>query len=232
MKSFSVAQEKFSGPFDLLLELLEKQELKITDISLAHITEDYFHFLESHEVPASELGDFLVVACQLLWLKSKAILPILVKDEPEGPSLADQLRAYQLFLTAAEKIEMLYNNQTLSFGRAKPLFIPSLQPSFPLRVTPKSIHTVFLSLLKRLRPFFALEQASLQRVVSVQERMEELRELLLMRSTCSFSLLLAQTSNRLEVIVSFLAVLELAKQRVLHITQSALFEDITIKHIK
>ena len=148
-----------------------------------------------------------MVACQLLWLKSKAILPILVKDEPEGPSLADQLRAYQLFLTAAEKIEMLYNNQTLSFGRAKPLFIPSLQPSFPLRVTPKSIHTVFLSLLKRLRPFFALEQASLQRVVSVQERMEELRELLLMRSTCSFSLLLAQTSNRFEVILSFLSVL-------------------------
>ena len=74
--AFEVRLEKFDGPLHVLLELIQAQELPITEISLAQVTEGYLRYIETQEVPPSELADFLIVATKLLLIKSQAILPV------------------------------------------------------------------------------------------------------------------------------------------------------------
>ena len=84
--SFEIAQAKFSGPLQLLLELIEKEELPITEVSLAQVTDGFLSYLDQTKVPTEELADFLVVATKLLYLKSRAILPNLPPDEEVAAS--------------------------------------------------------------------------------------------------------------------------------------------------
>src|SRR5437870_4122535 len=105
---FEVATEQFSGPLQLLLDIIEREELPITDVSLAKITEDYVNYLQIQKVPPEDLADFLVVASSLLLIKSRALLPQLQIDEEEGPDLASQLALYKEFVEMAKEIEKKY----------------------------------------------------------------------------------------------------------------------------
>src|SRR3989339_270893 len=96
-QEFEVSLEKYSGPLQLLLELIQKEELPITEVSLARVTEDYLNYMSQHEVPTEELADFLVIASRLLLIKSRAILPQPEEEQEEESSLALQLRLYKLF---------------------------------------------------------------------------------------------------------------------------------------
>lgn len=232
MKDFSVEQASFSGPFSLLLELLEREKLSITEISLAKITDDYLSLLQTQPVPAEELGDFLIVASRLLWLKSKMLLPHLPPEEEENLSLADQLRAYQIFVDVSEKIASLYASPFLFFERKKGITFSQPHFSVPASLTPIVLQESFFSLLKKLEPLFSLGQTSLERVVSLEEKIQEFHKIIIKHAHLSFSVLIGKTHSRMQMVVSFLAILELTRQRLVQVVQSNLFEDITLKQIK
>jgi segregation and condensation protein A len=167
--SFEVSLEKFAGPLQLLLEIVEGEKLPITEVSLAKVADDYLRYVEGNDVPSEELADFLVLATKLLLLKSRAILPALpTEEEVDGSQLAAQLRMYKEFVEASRGIEAMWLSPSRMFVREKmkSAAVPAFSP--PRGVTPQALADAFAHLLKRLEPFFSLRQAAMERVVSVQ----------------------------------------------------------------
>src|SRR3989339_1639297 len=100
--------DNFEGPLDLLLQLIEQEDLNITDIALSKITEQFFvHLDKMGKNRSEELADFLVIAAKLIFLKSKNLLPYLNPEEDEGESLADQLKMYKRYVEASKNIDEL-----------------------------------------------------------------------------------------------------------------------------
>lgn len=230
-EEFAVSLEKYSGPLQLLLELIQKEELPITEVSLARVTEDYLNYMSQHEVPTDELADFLVIASRLLLIKSRAILPQEEEEQEEESNLALQLRLYKLFSDAADHLETLYDADEQSFSRGKVMEAPRSEFSVPEGVDPSGLTESFRQLLKRLEPFFRLQQVAMERVVSVQERIAEIHDAILNRSRFAFHHLISSGASKVDVVVSFLALLELVKRQVVHVVQGDTFSDIEVTRI-
>ena len=223
---------EFSGPLHLLLTLIESEELPITDVSLSQVTEQYLAYLDEAEVPLEELADFLTIAARLLYLKSRVLLPEqpVEADEMEG-DLALQLRLYKHFIRVAEHVGALYRESPQLHIRPKEtLPVPEMIP-FPEHVTSEHLVEVFRALLKSLRPFFALREETMARIKSVAERIVDVRDLLKKRANLLFSDLAGDAQSKAEVVVSFLALLELAKQKLVRARQLSTFRDITIERV-
>jgi len=175
--AFEVRSEQFDGPLHVLLELIQEEELPITEVSLASVTEGYLHYMDTHEVPLAELADFLVVATKLLLIKSQAILPVKVEMEQEDPStLALQLRLYKEFVDASKLIEERFDHLNQSFERVQADVVKMEKGEVVTNVIPTDLAQAFTGLLKRLEPFFKLQTAALERVVSVKERLQEIKK--------------------------------------------------------
>ena len=223
---YQINTEKFSGPLDLLLALIEKEELPISEVSLAQVTGEYLKFINENEVPADELADFLTVAARLLLIKSNSILPAPEQEKIDQSNLAAQLRLYRAFIEVAGKLENLYTSDAVLFDRP---YVPlPVEPGFrpPENTTINVLAEAFRSLLKKLEPFFSLHQASLERVASVEERIRDIHQAIMKRAKFVFSDVVGLAKSRADVVVSFLALLELVKQRVVKVQQSNAFEEI------
>lgn len=232
MAGYEVKHNQFSGPLDALLSLIEREELEITNISLSKVTDEFFAYLDTHqELPAHELADFLVVASKLLFIKSRAILPsvFMAPEEEEVGDLAAQLRMYKAFVEASKKIEERLAQKRFAFAR-EPVVVKR-EPGFypPKDITSDLLHRAFLSVIDKLKPLIALPKAAIKRVVSIRERIETIREYLGQRKNASFQEVIADAKDKTEVIVSFLALLELVKQRELFVDQEGLFGDIQVR---
>ncbi len=228
--SFEVKLAKFDGPLHVLLELIQNSKLPITEVSLASVTDDYLRYLDEQDVPVSELADFLVIATRLLLIKSQAILPVPQDEEQEDAStLALQLRLYQEFVEASKQIEALYDRAQRSFERAMPDVVKPEGVEIPVGLSGGVLHSAFQGLLRRLEPFFRLQEATMERVVSVQERLREIHEAILSKAKLTFAQFAGSGRSRVDVVVSFLALLELVKQRIVHVIQTDTFHDIEIK---
>lgn len=226
---YVVTLEQFEGPLDLLLQLIEKEELSITEVSLAAITDGYLEIVRGGQVVPEELADFLVVASKLILLKSQRLLPGLAMEAEEGPSLEAQLKLYREFVEASKKINALLLQKRMMFGREKPLIERVVRFSPPPSLTLVGMVTAFRSVLANLEPIIKFPKAAIERAISIQEKMAHIRATILERATISFRELLADAKTKTEVIVHFLALLELVKQRIVDIHQEALFEDITLR---
>ncbi len=231
--TFKVSQEKFSGPLQLLLDLIEKEELSITEVSLAQVTDEYFNYINTNPVPPEELADFLVVATRLLLLKSRAILPDPEGLEEEGSSnLALQLRMYKKFVDVSSKMNKIFENEQNSFSREKADVVKFKEVELPEGLDVSAMQASFERLLKRLQPFFNLKKAAIEKVVSVKQRLSQIKNAILKRSQMTFSDVVKGSKTKVDVVVSFLALLELVKQNVVTTIQGDVFSDIDIKHIK
>jgi len=230
--------EKFQGPLGILLKLIEQEELDITEIALAKIADEFLAYVETSEnIGPEEMADFLVMAARLLYIKSKALLPYLVsvEEEEEITDLENQLRMYKEFIDASAKISELV-------GAKKFLFSPVIlnknfrrpkkeKVSFvaPTGITKILLRDRFVELLDRLQTKIEpLDEKSLVGKISIDERIDYIRELLTKKLRFSFSKFLETATSRTEVIVNFLAVLELAKQRELVFEQDELFSEIHV----
>ncbi len=224
--------DQFEGPLDLLLQLVEKEELDITEISLAAVAEQYVQYLNTNKgkIPAEELADFLVIAAKLVFLKSRLLIPNLDEEVlDEGPDLATQLRLYQRFVDAARKIEVRWNEGLVSYARDRRP-VRSLEKTFspPPSVTVDTLKEVMGRVIARLTPIVQLPQAAVRRVITIQEKISELANRLRSKTKTTFSHFIAHAKDRQERVVSFLALLELVKQRVIKVDQANLFEEIEI----
>lgn len=229
--------EKFSGPLGLLLSLIESEEMDITEISLAKIADEYVSYLRANQdINPEEMADFLVVAAKLLFIKSKALLPYLytAEDEAEVDDLERQLRMYKEFATASLKLKEI-------LAQKRFLFLPPLiknrrsqfnLPVFtaPLKVNPALLQEVFVHLLLALmkRQEEKLPESRLEPKINIEDKISLIKKMLFDKARVNFSKLLSRAENKTEIIVSFLAVLELAKQKELVFEQGELFSEIHI----
>lgn len=220
--------EKFQGPLALLLELIEGEKLAISEVSLAKVTEQYIKHVQSlPAIDPDDLADFLVVAAKLIYLKSKTLLPDLHLEEEDGPSLEAQLRMYKEYVEAAKKIEELIRKKRFAFFREK---MPIPEGFFPPRTLVASrLRDIMQSVLQSVQPLLALPKKAMARVISIKEKIEHIRQMILEQATTSFRQVLRGAKGKTEVVVSFLALLELVKQKIVEAGQEKLFEDITIK---
>lgn len=230
---YKVRVEKFEGPLDLLLQLIEKEELDITQVSLSNVTDQYIqHLKEIEEISPDELADFLVIAAKLLYIKSKTLLPSLyVDEEDEGTDLEHQLKIYKEYWEAAKKIQKIISKKKFTFFREKLLTaeVPAFNP--PKNLTKEKMQKIFKQILKDLAPPIKLKEQKLLKKISIEQKIEQIKQMIIDRAVMSFGTLLENAKNKNEVIVSFLAMLELVKQRTVRVDQEDLFHEILIKKV-
>jgi len=223
--------EQFSGPLDLLLALIEQEKLNIGEIALSKVTEQYFEYLNKlEEHRPEELADFLVIATKLVYLKSRNLLPQLSLEEEDGPSLADQLKMYKRYIEASHDIQKMWDKNLVAYGRIEP---PVKAEGFvlPANAEVGDLYSFFTSLLKRLKPLCPLPKVSIDRAVSIKEKIANIFDLLKTRKKLSFIQLLSKSENKTEVIISFLAILELIKTGSASVNQKNTFSDLEIYKI-
>ncbi|MBI2098877.1 segregation/condensation protein A [Candidatus Uhrbacteria bacterium] len=229
---YKVRLEKFEGPLDLLLQLIESEELPITEVSLAEVAEQYVAHLQAiEEKNPEELADFLLVAAKLLLIKSRVLLPSLdLNLEEDGISLEDQLKLYKEYAQASKTVQAIIGKRAFSWPRQKaPLQAGIFTP--PKGLNPGKLAAVFRDILRALAPVSKLPGAAISRAISIKEKIEELRRLILSKAQINFSQIMRGAKSKTEVIVSFLALLELIKQKIVNVSQKELFEDISVKRI-
>lgn len=224
--------EQFEGPLSLLLQLIERDELEITEISLAKVTEDFLVCLKSSQIPEDELADFLVIAAKLLLLKSKRLLPNLALDEEEGIGLEEQLKMYKEFVEAAKKIEDKIKKKRWAYFRES-IFKSEDMGFFPPKgLNAGKMRQMFMEILERLKPLLDLPKATLAKTFSIKEKIQQIQNLLGQYSRVGFGKILNRAKNRTEIVVSFLALLEMTKQRSIVVVQGDNFEEIMIEKIE
>lgn len=230
MDKVKIAQ--FEGPLDLLLSLIEQRQLDITTIALAEVTEQFLQYIKQlSSIDPTVLADFLSIAAKLLVIKSKAILPTLeLEDEEEdaGFDLEGKLLLYKQFKEVAKYLKHLDNKRKQSFTRSisfeqKISFYPD--PNISTQV----LHQNILIVLNGLKELDALPKAKLKEAVSIQEKIDHLRITLGNKIETKLSDLLKTAKNKGEIIITFLALLELIKQRIFVADQDALFTEVVIK---
>lgn len=224
--------EQFEGPLSLLLKLVEQERLSITEVALARVTESFIEYLHQNtEIPDEEMADFLVIATKLLYIKSKTLLPEQIVEPEEGISLEDQLRMYKEFVEAAKKIESLIKRKKFAYFRENLLKIQEEGFYPPKGLNVEKMRKMFEDILERLRPLVELPKVTMEKAVTIREKIEHIHELLVNLKKIEFRNVLKLARNRTEVIVSFLAILELTKQQHVVISQSNNFEEIYIEKI-
>jgi segregation and condensation protein A len=239
-----IKTEKFSGPLGLLLSLIQSEELDITEVSLAKIADDYVNYVKnSEEIEPEETADFLVIAAKLLYIKSKALLPYLYHDDEEDDAkdLEKQLRMYKEFVTASLKVKelLLQDNQSyippLTKNNRASKTIATFRPPKKLKADDlKDCYKSLLDILKEeidKRKEVELSSETLEPKLSIDDKIDSIRKLLSKKIKLSFSKFLNESQSKTEVIVGFLAVLELAKQKELYFEQDELFSDILINSV-
>lgn len=227
--------QQFEGPLDLLLSLIEKEKLDITKVSLAQVTDQYLEHLESdrENISLGHLSAFLSVAARLILIKSKALLPILTFNDEEEEMMDDleaHLRAYQRFRDAAAKLGNLF--VSAKPARLRESFLGSHAVFYPPKdLSAADLRAHFLDVLGGIPVFEALPEREIRAVITLEEKIASLQRTLLERAESSFAELAAEAKDRIEVVVSFLAILELVKQRFIFVEQGGTFSDIRIKKL-
>lgn len=231
--SFKIKTEVFEGPLELLLSLIEKRKLLINDISLAQVTDDFIHYLESHpEMPIHQSSQFIVIASTLLLIKSKSLLPTLELTEEESKNVEDlelRLKIYQKYKEAGEKLAEMFG-KNISFERnyvptnEEVIFAPSKNISI------ESIKESAMRALQKLPKVEKLPQAVVRKVVSLEETIQKLTHRVKNNLQMSFREFAGVgKEEKVNVIVSFIAMLELVKQGMIAVTQNDAYDDIKIE---
>jgi segregation and condensation protein A len=230
---FELKLSVFQGPLDLLLDLIEREELDITAVSLAQVTDQYWAHLRSVEGQDAEaLAEFIVVGARLLYIKSRALLPELRPREREsekkdaGEALAQMLVEYKRFREAAGAFRDLEEQGRRAYPRLGQPSKDLLLPPGLKGVTLEGLLNIFEEALSR-QPAEPEEGAIERQVVTVEEKMTAVMAAVASGSgRVSFRALVETCTSRIEVIVVFLAVLELIKAGQLVARQRARFRDI------
>jgi segregation and condensation protein A len=227
---YTVNIEHFEGPLDLLLQLVESNELEISNISLAGVAEQFIKYTEEQNVPPEEMADFLVVASKLVYLKSKLLMPDFEDQEmEEGMDLEAQLRQYQMFIEAARALNEIWNSAYRSYPR-KLVSVKQKQIAFS---PPKGVDiTIMLEVMRRvisrIEPIIRLPKVAVQRAVSIHEKIQDLYGRINKHARLSFKHFIQGAKHKQEAIVGFLALLELIKQKYIKVEQQSAFNDIDI----
>lgn len=226
--------EVFEGPLDLLLRLIEREELDITTIALAQVADAYLAHVRGLVDPnPGALSAFLLMASRLLLIKSRALLPRQPPASPDGQpdeaeQLVRQLQEYQRFKQAATLLRSWDDQGRRSYTRLAPPII-SLPAPDRLDV---SLAELITAVQRRMQLMLPLDEPQVtlpaQKLLTVADVAEQIRERLQHQQWIGFEDLLGVTIQRVEVIVTLWAVLEMLKRRAITVEQVELFGPIMI----
>jgi len=234
-ESYQINTEVYSGPLDLLLQLIERAELDITRLALAQVTDQYLEYLHQlEEQNAAEVSAFLVIAARLVQIKSSALLPrptvtdIPLEEDP-GDALARQLIIYKRFKELSGFLDKRETDGLRTYLRLDTT--PRTQIPAKLDISELTLENLVLA----AREIFAngKELPPLSEVVTfpritIREKINSILETLKKEGTLTFSGLISKRGSRVEIVVTFLAMLELIKRHMVAASQTALFGSIDL----
>jgi len=230
---YNVSTQQFTGPLDLLLQLVEKKNLEITEISLAQVTQDYMNYVgDQTVVRPEELADFLVIASTLLLIKSRSLLPTLeleTEEQEEILDLENRLQLYKVYKKQGTKMYELWSKHFYLFTR------PSWKDtevkfSPPKNLSLSSLSKSFKKILESFKEEIPLEEKKINRIVTLKQRIRELVQKLTQGKDYSLEELVPDKNKRVELVLTFLAVLYLVKENIIKIKQKKNFGSIWISN--
>lgn len=226
---FKVRVGEFEGPLDILLELIEKRKLHISEVSLAKVADEFIEHIKRHEeFPMADSAEFILIASTLLLIKSKSLLPTLDLSSEEVESienLEERLNLYKNYKEMAIKLGEIFGNFLYSPRERKSgkiVFAPT--PEINLQ----NIKSSLLSAIEKVAKKEILPKVSVGKVISIEEMIEKLSERVSKGLRMSFGSF-ASKAEKVEVIVGFLAMLELVKRGAVRVAQKNHFEEIEIE---
>jgi segregation and condensation protein A len=228
---FKIKTEVFEGPLDLLLNLIEKRKLFINDIALSKVADDYIAYLQSLEkFPIADSADFLVIASTLLLIKSRSLLPNLSLTDDEQKDIGDlekRLKIYQRIKELSVHIKNQFGKEIIFTAEPRKM-LPVFSPDQSM--TKESFLQAILNVIKALPKVENIPKAIVRKVMSLEEMIGNLTQRIQSSIKLSFrEFAKVGKEERVNVIISFLAMLELVKQGVVNVRQNNQFEDIEME---
>ncbi|MSR75974.1 MAG: hypothetical protein EXS68_00065 [Candidatus Ryanbacteria bacterium] len=236
--AYKVRVKKFEGPLELLYDLIETKKLSINEVSLGSVTEDYFRYIEDLKAKLGEsyheeLADFLVIASTLILIKSRSLLPgfmLTREEEVDIKELEDRLKAYQIVKHMADALGARVKARQELFGR-EPLVL--VAPSFlPPAKGIDLNRMIFLlrEIITAIPQKNELPQRTVKKIISIEEKIKELEERISSGMVKTFHDFVGNKTEKVSVVVTFLAMLELIKLGAIAVRQSSNFDLIHIEH--
>lgn len=229
--SYEISTEVYSGPLDLLLDLIQKAELDISKLALAQVTDQFLAYIANNQTADPDyLSEFVIIAAKLVQIKSESLLPRppvrTEEEEDTGETLARQLIIYR---EIKKTTEWLASRMTANLRSH--LHIPRSYPvNVQLDLTGLSVTDLIMALENLVSQRPTIQDGALISIprVTLKRKVEEIVHVLRSDKRSSFSAVLGENPDRLQTIVVFLAILELVKQRLITTSQEANFSDITL----
>ena len=225
--------DQFEGPLDLLLALIQKNKVSITDIPIALICDQYMEYLAEAEKMDLEIAtDFIVMASELMLIKSKMLLPHEegTENDPRR-EIQNALLLHQQAKLAAEKLKPMYDDYSGRFVKGQDSVPP--ERGLPLDLDPSLLVKALNAVLRRIKVAEALRKPQdlvnpliKHKIVSVEEKIEEICTLLEEHEEASLFFLLKDSDSRSELVARFMGILELIKIQRIKITSVTIIEDV------
>jgi segregation and condensation protein A len=234
MSSYLVALGVFEGPLDLLLRLIERQELDITLVSLALVADQFLAYLSRlKEATAASLADFLVIAARLLVLKSRVLLPQVEETEDEEQvdweqDLLERLQEYKRYKQAAEHLRALEQADRRTYPRVAPP--PKLEQRYqPGELSAAELFAAYQRVLGAHPPMPPVDDVVPPMVVHMADCIQRIEQRVRRYARVRFSTIMKGARSRMEIIVTFMALLELLKLQRICALQEQPFGEIYIE---
>ena len=240
-ETYNIKVGPFEGPFGLLLDLVEKRKLFISDVSLAQVTDDFLSYVKNlGDIHPSQVANFIVVASTLILIKSKSLLPgLALTDAEEGDikSLEERLRLYKLFTELSGHVKKNFGKRIIFSPLERKnevlVFLPDEQ------ITRESMMSFVRDVLGKVPKKVFLPEVEVKKVISIEEMISRLTDRIQEAVKMSFRDFTGGKSGgvvtkeeKVEVIVGFLAMLELVRNGILDAVQRSHGEDIVIERME
>jgi segregation and condensation protein A len=241
--SFTIKTSDFEGPLDLLLGLIEKRKLFINDITLSKVADEYIEYTKRlREFPVSDTAHFILIASTLLLIKSKSLLPSLTLSEEEEAGIENleaRLALYQKVKEGAKHLEKRFGKKVIFFRTVQKNVNPVFSPDE--YTTESNVIAAMKVVLQNLPKKEILPQTIVKKIISLEEVIDKLSERIQTGLKLNFSQFASPGSSsrgshhqvtqeeKVLIIVSFLAMLELVKQGIVEATQEDFSEDISLE---
>jgi len=237
VNNYKIDTPVYQGPLDLLLQLIENAELDITTLSLAQVTEQYLKHLEKfQDLPPDEISAFLVIASKLIQIKSEALLPQLSSPREEeldlGNELARQLIAYKRYKEIAD---LLAERKELGYQTFIRLSSSEIDVKDQLDLGEFGVNEL-LSLATKIFQK-DIDKQSINTVVerpkiTIKDKINQISHHFKSSNELTFQELIGDNFSKLDIVISFLALLELVKGNFIKVVQEEMFNDIKMVRVK
>jgi len=230
---YTVSTAVYQGPLDLLLQLIERAELDITRVALAQVTDQFLaHMRQMAQLSAEEVSAFLVVAAKLIQIKSEALLPRPpVREEGEedpGEALARQLMEYRRYKQIADFLARQDELGRRTYLRLAPP--PKIEGVVDLSdISLEDLVSAAGAILSHTDQRSSLRSVVTPSPVTIRQKISHIAQVLRQKGHTSFKTFLHGARSRIEIVVTFLALLELIKLRFIQVNQESNFGDIRIE---